>query len=47
MAFAYDEEFETYEKAWDFAVTVTDEGRGIVEQFLMIWPGTFVVTVRV
>jgi len=47
MAFVYEEEFETYEKAWEFAARVTDEDRGVVEQFLTIRPRKYVVTVRV
>lgn len=46
MSFVYVKEFETYEKACDFAVRVTGKGRGMVEQFLMIWPKTYVVRVR-
>jgi hypothetical protein len=46
MPFVYDKEFETYEKAWNFAVTLTNEGRGIVEEFLMR-SGKYVITVRV
>jgi len=45
--FVYDQEFESYEKAWDFAVTVADKGWGIVEEFLTILQGKYVITVRV
>ena len=46
MSLVYEKQFESYEKAWTFAVRVTGEGRGMVEQFLMILPWKYVVTVR-
>jgi hypothetical protein len=42
----YQKEFETYEKAWAFAVRVTGEGRGMVEEFMMVLPWKYVVAVR-
>ena len=44
---AYQKEFETYEKAWAFAVRVTGEGRGMVEEFRMVLPWKYVVAVRI
>ncbi len=46
MSFMCERQFETYEKAWAFAVRVTGEGRGMVEQFLTILPWKYVVAVR-
>jgi hypothetical protein len=46
MSMIYEKEFDTYERAWAYAVRVTSEGRGRVEEFVMLRPRKYIVAVR-